>query len=460
MEVAVNQVCGLERRLVLAGLAILAIVLSGCGRGKAPTATPSLNDQYVPVVSVTGELLPASWATLANKAGGKVAEVLVEPGDAVSQGQVLVRLDTAELQVALRVAQQEVAAQQAALDGLIERASEQVIARADRENAQQVAQAELALRIQRRQLEQARAQSPADEVAAAQARVRQLELQVAQARAQDPAAEVTAAQVEMERAQIALDDTRNEYNKALDRPWEDQDIRDAWAKQLEQAQLNSRLAQARLDGALSARRAHTIGLDVLAAQLVEARAMLDQALEAQEAYTSTLGILNDEVAAAQLQLDYLRGWENPYRDPASEPEIAQAQARLRQAEEKVAQIEEQMQEAEVRAPFGGTVGTVPVRVGEIVSPGQALVTVGDLDTLRVETTDLDEIDVVRVSLDQDVAVTFDAVPDRVFKGRVVRISPMAEPGTGGVHYTVVVELTDMDPQLRWGMTAFVDIETQ
>ena len=59
-----------------------------------------------------------------------------------------------------------------------------------------------------------------------------------------------------------------------------------------------------------------------------------------------------------------------------------------------------------------------------------------------------------------VDVTFDALPDRVFKGTVTRVSPMAEPGSGGVHYTVVVDLEEMDPVLRWGMTAFVDIEAK
>jgi len=139
-------------------------------------------------------------------------------------------------------------------------------------------------------------------------------------------------------------------------------------------------------------------------------------------------------------------------------EIVQAQARLQQAEWNAAQIERQIADAEVRAPFDGTVGSVHVRAGELVSPGQPLVTLGDLATLRVETTDLDEVDVAQVAVDRVATVTFDALPDRVFTGRVTRVSPMAEPGTGGVHYTVVVELQEMDSTLRWGMTAFVDIE--
>ena len=95
---------------------------------------------------------------------------------------------------------------------------------------------------------------------------------------------------------------------------------------------------------------------------------------------------------------------------------------------------------------------------ELVASGQHLVTLGDLDTLRVETTDLDEIDVGRVAVGQQASVTFDALPEQVFAGHLTRISPMAEPGSGGVHYTVIVELDEIDPAIHWGMTAFVDIE--
>jgi multidrug efflux pump subunit AcrA (membrane-fusion protein) len=448
------------RKAIAMGLTALAVLAAGCQIGAQPTATPAVQDEYVPVVSVTGELVPATWATLSHETGGTVAEVLVEPGDVVAAGVPLVLLDITDLEFSLEVAQGEVAAQQAVLDQLRRGATEEVIARADRDHAHQVAQAEIALQVAQQQLSQAEATDPAADVAAAQARIEQLERQRAQVRAQDPAAEVALAQVELERARIALDDTQDEYNKALDRPWEDQAIRDAWAKQLEQAQLNYRAAQAALDRATSARRAHALSLPVLEAQLAEAQVLLDKAKDAAAAYEVTLEILQAEVGAAQAQLRYLRAWDNPYRDPATDEEIAQLEARLQQAQTSVAQIGEQLRDATIAAPFAGTVGAVDVRRGELVSPGQPLVTVGDLDTLRVETTDLDEIDIVRVAVGQEVAVTFDALPDRVFPGRVRRISPMAASGAGGVHYTVIIELVEMDPALRWGMTAFVDIEAE
>jgi multidrug resistance efflux pump len=398
------------------------------------------------------------WATVSAKVGGRVTEVPVEPGTAVRTGDTIVRLDTTDFELALAVAQQEEVAQQAALDQLLAGASEQAIARADRENAQQIEQAEVMLRIQERQLAQAQAKDPAKDVDAAQAHVDQLEAQLAQAQAQNPNAQLLVAQIELERAQITLDDTQDEYNKALDRPWERQKIRDDWAKQLEQAQLNHRAAQAHLNGAQSALRAHTSGLEVLRAQIETAQIRLEQALEAQEVHASNLSMLTDRVESARLTLEHLHAWENPLRDPARAHEIAQIEARLDQARGSVAQVEQQIQDATVRSPLDGTVGLVNVRVGEQIAPGQPVAVLGDLGSLRVETTDLDEIDVVRVAVGQRAAVVFDALADRVLEGYVTRISPVAEPGSGGVHYSAVIELTETDAALRWGMTAFVDIE--
>lgn len=432
----------------------------GCQVGAQPTPTPSFDEAYVPVVSVTGELVPARWAALSPKGGGKVVEVLIEAGDPVAVGAPLVLLDTAELELALERAQAQVTVQRAGLALVRAGTREETIARADRDHAHQVAQAEIALQAKQEQLAQAEVTDPELEVAAAEARVAQVERQMAQVRAQDPAPQVRLAQVEVERAQIALEETQDEYNKALDRPWEDQAIRDAWAKQLEQAKLNRRAAQAQLDQSEAARLAHTRGLAVLEAQLEEAQAMLAQTQAAQASHQATLDLLHTEIEGAEEQLAYLRAWENPYRDPPRREEVAQAEAALAQAQIQVTEIQQQLREATIVAPFAGTVGSVDVRVGEMVSPGQPLATIGDLETLRVETTDLDEIDIVRVSVGQQVAVTFDALPDRVFQGRVTRISPMAESGTGGVHYTTVIALEEMDSVLRWGMTAFVDIEAE
>lgn len=448
------------KKVIAFTLIISVLILAGCQSNPEATPTPLSPNSKVALVSVTGELVPATWASVSPKAVGIIVEVLVEPGDEVERGSELVKLDTTDLQLALALAQQQVAAQQAVLDALKNGASESVIARADRETAYQLEQAQLALAIKETQLEQAQLSNPANDVALARAQVAQIEAQIVQWQAQNPAAQVEAAQIELERAQIVLDDTQTEYNKALDRPWEDQSVRDAWAKQIKQAQLNYRAAQAQLDAAQDAQQAHVLGKAVLDAQLEASQVGLDQAVDAQAAYSLTLTVLAQEVDTVRLQIEHLEGWTNPYRDPPSEDEVAQLEALLQQAQLQVTQIEQQIKDATLVASFGGTVGAVYARVGEMVTPGQPLIVVGDLRTLRVETTDLDEIDVAQVSIDQQVTVTFDAFSDQVFQGRVARISPMAEPGSGGVNYTVVVELEELNPALKWGMTAFVDIDVQ
>jgi len=196
-------------------------------------------------------------------------------------------------------------------------------------------------------------------------------------------------------------------------------------------------------------------LEAANAALAAAQAQLDALLagadDQKRAANAAVALALARRDAAQAQLDRLQAG-------AKSEEIAVAQANVHQAEASLAAARATLDRCEVRAPFAGTVGAVTVRVGELVAPGQPLVTLGDLSALQIETTDLDEVDVARVAVDQRATVTFDAIPERVFTGRVARVYPMAEPGAGGVNYTAIILLDELDPAIRWGMTAFVDIE--
>jgi multidrug resistance efflux pump len=256
---------------------------------------------------------------------------------------------------------------------------------------------------------------------------------------------------------MVLDETQDEYNQALDRPWEDQAVRDAWASRLREAQLAYCLAQAQLEGAQNAGRAHAIDLAALEAQLEEARIALAGAIDAREAYSVTLEALDTGVRTAQANLEHLRSWENPYLDEPAEGEIAQARARLAQARLGVTQIEAQIDAAQVRAPFAGTVSAVHAREGQVAAPGGALVELGDLATLRAETTDLSERDVDRVAAGQEATVYVEALGVEI-PGRVERIAPEATTVGGDVVYTVLIELGERPPGLRWGMSVEVEIE--
>jgi multidrug efflux pump subunit AcrA (membrane-fusion protein) len=57
-----------------------------------------------------------------------------------------------------------------------------------------------------------------------------------------------------------------------------------------------------------------------------------------------------------------------------------------------------------------------------------------------------------------VEVTFDALPGRTFQGTITQIAPMSTSEQGSTNYTVTVDVADPDLSLRWGMTAFVNVQ--
>jgi multidrug resistance efflux pump len=109
------------------------------------------------------------------------------------------------------------------------------------------------------------------------------------------------------------------------------------------------------------------------------------------------------------------------------------------------------------SPFDGVVSAVHVNPNEWVAPGSPVLLIANLDHLQVETTDLSEIDVTQIMVGDPAIITFDALPDLELQGTVTRIAPKSAEGSG-VNYPVIIELSEIPAALRWGMTAFVDIE--
>jgi multidrug resistance efflux pump len=362
-------------------------------------------EAFVPVVSVTGEVVPARSAAVSARTSGPAIEVLVTPGDEVAAGDVLVRLDPTDAELALRRAEVQLEAARARLALLQSRPRPEEVAVAEAQV--KVAQAQVSQAVARR--DQLKAGAPEAEIASAQARA-------------------TRAQAEHLEAYEIHEDTMECFKFTLP-DGETMEVCPLLGPTETKARFRMQAAAETLEAARARAEA-----------LVEAK---DARIAAVEAAVWAAAEQRD---VAEAQLASLQAGPTP-------EELADAEAAVQQAEARVA-----LERTEVRAPFAGTVGLVAVREDERVEPAQPLVTLGDLSTLRVETTDLDEIDVARVEVGQQATVTFDALPDEVFAGRVVRIAPMAESDGGGVNYTAVITLDALDPAIRWGMTAFVDIE--
>jgi HlyD family secretion protein len=81
----------------------------------------------------------------------------------------------------------------------------------------------------------------------------------------------------------------------------------------------------------------------------------------------------------------------------------------------------------------------------------------DLSRLKIETTDLSEIDAARLTSGMPLRVSFDAFPGQDIDGTVGRIALKSSPGSG-VNYILEVEAGALPEGLRWGMSAFVVVQ--
>jgi multidrug efflux pump subunit AcrA (membrane-fusion protein) len=61
---------------------------------------------------------------------------------------------------------------------------------------------------------------------------------------------------------------------------------------------------------------------------------------------------------------------------------------------------------------------------------------------------------------QPATVTLDAFGDRTFQGVVTEVASIAETNRGNTTYAVTIDLDPTDAPLRWGMTAFVDLQVK
>jgi HlyD family secretion protein len=224
---------------------------------------------------------------------------------------------------------------------------------------------------------------------------------------------------------------------------------------LVRAEANVRGAQSAYDGIRGMANAGMLpeshSMNQATMDLEVAKSQFDRVLKGATAEEIRVGEASVQVAQAELERV----------KAAVRPEVvAVGQARVDQAQAAVLQALAALASASLTAPFAGTVAAVNISPGETVGAGVAVITLGDLANLRLETDDLSETSVGRVRLGQVVAVAFEALPARDFKGKVTQIAPIATQKQGGTNYTVTVEVEGLDPSLRWGMTGHIEIDTK
>ncbi|MBN2560026.1 MAG: efflux RND transporter periplasmic adaptor subunit [Phycisphaerae bacterium] len=145
--------------------------------------------------------------------------------------------------------------------------------------------------------------------------------------------------------------------------------------------------------------------------------------------------------------------------------IGQARARVEQAKAALALAETRLGYATLSAPLSGIVLSENVEPGEYVAPGTPVVTVGDLEHVWVRAY-INETDLGRVKVGQQVRVTTDTYPDKSYEGRVSFIASEAEFTPKNVQttkeriklvYRIKVDIPNPDMELKPGMPADAEI---
>ena len=130
--------------------------------------------------------------------------------------------------------------------------------------------------------------------------------------------------------------------------------------------------------------------------------------------------------------------------------VAVSQAQLEVAKKNLA-------DAEVRAPFDGVVGERIANQGESLPMDGKILAL--LDTSHVEVAaQMPAADVVRLKVGQPASVLLEGFGERVFSGRITRISPTAQAGSRSI--PVYVEITDRHEALRGGLFASGSVVVQ
>jgi HlyD family secretion protein len=79
---------------------------------------------------------------------------------------------------------------------------------------------------------------------------------------------------------------------------------------------------------------------------------------------------------------------------------------------------------------------------------------------QIETSDLTELNIVKVKPGDQVTITFDALPGFELPGTVTQIEGFGQNRQGDIVYSVTVQPDRQDPRLKWNMTASVSIDAK
>ncbi|MBI4267094.1 MAG: HlyD family efflux transporter periplasmic adaptor subunit [Chloroflexi bacterium] len=399
-----------------------------CTSGSSSTRSPQSQTVVVQkgdlttLITATGNLAFSRTQDLVFGLSGVVAEVNVEAGDNVTQGQALARLDTTDLEQAVDAA--ELALKSAQLDLVTAQ-----------NNESNIKNQELAIQSS------------------------QIDLVVAR----NAQSSINSAQIDLETATNSLTRLSYPYNYAtftLDVPAAIQAIHEARMKlnlaaedlqpgspsygaaleKFKQAQDNLTQAQERLqrgigiENFLSGVQNRVLSITdywtLRAAQLAvtKAQATLENTMNS---YQTNLDKANLALVRAQAALEQTR---DSYKTG-----LDRANINMATAQNNLAKAKRNLEKATIIAPFTGIVTAVNISGGQQANSGQVAIAIADPTKLQADIL-VNEVDIPWVTEGGRATLQIDAASTISLPATITNVAPRATIQSGVVNYTVTIAL--------------------
>lgn len=408
------------KKSYLIGLVILAVLVIGVyflffRNPKAPTELIKVvRGSITEIVSITGNTTPTQSVSLGFQDSGTISHIYRNLGDMVNAGEIVADLDMADLSAALQQAQANVSVSQAGLQKAQQDLANLYSGISDSATSG-YAKSNDAVRVQLDTF-----------FSNAETNQPQLNFQTS-----NPQSATDAVSLRIS-ATIELNAWRNELlgiNPMLSS--------EALIVILRNDLSHLAVVQNLLNTA-SVVLAGNINLS--ATQLATDKANVTTGLNEVNAAISSLNTISQNIASQKAI-------------------VAQVQAQVQQALAGVASAQAKLQGAQIVAPISGVVTQQDAKVGQLATPGTALVSIIGNKGFEVD-SGASEIDVGKLSVGNTAIMTLDAFPNETFSGHVFYIAPSQTNNQGVITYQTKISFDKWDSRIKSGLTANIKIQTR
>lgn len=454
------------------------VVLSRSKNGTDPAIAPKIElvkrGNFQMTIRATGNLEPLLDVEVKSNVEGEVIELLVDDGDPVQEGDVLVRLDPKLYEEEEKQAQADVKAAQAQLM----QSELNIQLKKERLNSDKT-QREAAVRIAQANLETTKAESltrissAETDIQSTKNLLEQDNISLEQAKISLEQAKLSLAEYEtsLNSSKVSLDSANSELERNTSLHEQElvsqqvlEDAQTRYANANTQHENAKKRVESQKQTIVSQERtivARKTGIKTREAQLQYQELNLGHLKKTRQKAEEESQIRLDN-SKTQLQ-ELLLTIDN--EKLLTEQSKVSADANLLRRESSLKNREERLEWTTITAPMSGTVTQLDIEQGEIVTSGRSafsqsppIMTIADLSKMVVKTF-INEVDMERLELDQGAVIKIDAFQTQKYDGRVYEISPSGQQQDNIISFEVMIEVLDSSGRIKPGMSADVDIIT-